>query len=84
MDMPTSPGSSGNEDVNAKDKDGRTALIEAAATGNTDRIKALIAPNNSESDTLLACSPALQHFLFSTVPAGFFLQAGGIAARLAH
>jgi hypothetical protein len=43
MDMPTSPGSSGNEDVNEKDKDGRTALIEAAATGNTDRVKSLIA-----------------------------------------
>src|SRR5258708_2654207 len=43
MDMPTPPGSSGNEDVNAKNKDGRTALIEAANTGNTDRVKALIA-----------------------------------------
>jgi hypothetical protein len=43
MDMSTSPGSSGNEDLNAKDKDGRTALFDAATTGNTDRVKALIA-----------------------------------------
>ncbi len=58
----TSPASTAGSDVNAKDSNGDTVLMAAAAEGNIDRVKALIAAganvNAQDNNTLTALMAA--------------------------